>query len=483
MSNRMMKARRQLLKRFFLISAIIVFCLGAIVGTGLSAMNWRFKTKLPNSNFAQPRDLAEARMQDLNYLRKLPQTDYSFSPEELTNFNELIDELQSKAASMSIAEFTMGVAAAVAISDNAHTNVRLFQSVDGFNSLPVRFFWFADGLYVVRARPSHAHLLGARLTSYDGTAPENLVTKLKPYIGGNDHYLRYHSPIFLASPAAMHTAGLAKSPDQVTLELQLTEHSASNVVINSEERTTPISRVHGHPLSINSQQEMDSGNAWQYLESSVTSASYFGRNPDLILWSEELPNNGYYLRLRLITDDGERELKSWLKELSDRYSTTPLEYLVVDVRSTNGGDYMKTKNFAGRVSDILTPDGRVYLLTDEGTFSAAIVTVAYAVESAGAYAIIVGAPMGDDEQFWAESSGRFTLPNSGIEIWIATGYHDWENGCNNWIDCFWLNIIYGVAAGPLEPHILAPLSFADYSRGIDTTMQAVFVAQREYVQR
>jgi len=89
----------------------------------------------------------------------------------------------------------------------------------------------------------------------------------------------------------------------------------------------------------------------------------------------------------------------------------------------------------------------------------------------------VGAPLGDYLQFWSEGGGVFTLPNSGLQIWVATGYHDWENGCNSWVDCFWLNILHGVAAGPLEPDISAPLTYADYSKGVDTSMNAVFAAQ------
>lgn len=68
-------------------------------------------------------------------------------------------------------------------------------------------------------------------------------------------------------------------------------------------------------------------------------------------------------------------------------------------------------------------------------------------------------------------------------IWIATGCHDWENGCDNWKDCFWLNTLFDVAAGPLDPDIYAPLTFTDFSKGIDTTLQAVFTAQGVSIQQ
>lgn len=116
-------------------------------------------------------------------------------------------------------------------------------------------------------------------------------------------------------------------------------------------------------------------------------------------------------------------------------------------------------------------------LTDEGTFSAAVVTAAFIKHAAGKNGKIVGAAMGDDEQFWAEGGAALTLPNSGIKVFVATAYHDWENGCQDWKHCYWPNIILGVAAGKLEPDIIAPLTFKDYSQGIDTTLQAVFAQE------
>jgi len=36
----------------------------------------------------------------------------------------------------------------------------------------------------------------------------------------------------------------------------------------------------------------------------------------------------------------------------------------------------------------------------------------------------------------SERNSRFTAPNSGLTLWNTTGYHDWENSCASWTDCF-----------------------------------------------
>jgi len=146
----------------------------------------------------------------------------------------------------------------------------------------------------------------------------------------------------------MHAAKLAKSPDQVLLTIRSPEGSTDNVELIPEATATPIMRVHAHPLPRLSKQEIKSGNDWQYIGSDVNTNVYFGGEPDSIWWSEDLPGNGHYLSFQLIADDGGRELKSWLSGLYDRFSDAPLDYVVLDVRSTNGGDYMKAKDYRRR---------------------------------------------------------------------------------------------------------------------------------------
>jgi hypothetical protein len=132
------------------------------------------------------------------------------------------------------------------------------------------------------------------------------------------------------------------------------------------------------------------------------------------------------------------------------------------------------------ITELVKPGGRIYVLTDGDTFSAGIVTAFYALHSGGDNAIYTGEPMGDFMQFWAEGGGSpMRLPNSEIAIYPSTGYHDWENGCSDWSTCFWVNIVLGVAVGPTEIELEAPLLFSDYVQGIDSGVEAVLAAEAE----
>ncbi len=465
------------MKRVFVIVAGLALLSGAMAGLGYGAFTMRFQANPPKPNYPQPENLTEARLQDLDYLLSLPYTDHSFSDEETARFQDHVRALRARAGEMSEAEFAMGVAAAAAIADNGHTNLYRGDLFGALNSLPLRFFWFADGLHVVRARKAHEDLIGARVVAYDGAAPEALLAGLAPYYGGNAAFLKFNSPYFFASPAAMHAAGLAERPDRATLTLAFPDGSERAVVIGREEEPTAVARVDRTPLPVETRQEADSGHDWRFAPVDPDAGAHYGRHPETHHWTDELPGGGFYIRLRLILDQDDRSLGRWLDGLAKGLRAEPADYLVIDVRSTFGGNYMLARKFARGVRDFVRPGGRIYLLTDGGTFSAAIVTQAFALHAAGEQGVVVGAPIGDEEQFWAEGGGVLTLPNSGFRIWVTTGYHDWENGCQDWSRCFWPNIFLGVAAGPLAPDIDAALRYADYASGVDTTLRAVFAAE------
>ena len=468
-------SKKPLNKRIFsaVLYLIIVTTIFGVLGGG--AFYWRFSANIPSADYPEPRDIQQARLQDIDYLRNLPQVDYSFSDSEKVSFSEYLDRLETRVNDISNAEFSMSVAAAVAISENGHTFSSTYHSMNQLNSLPVRFFWFADGLYIVRAHANHADLIGARVLTYGGQQPEALVAELDVYHSGTDEFLRHQSPLYFSSPAAMHAAKLIGSPDQVALAIEMSDGSNRNVVLKQEDKATRLMRLNKLVLPIKSKQENDSDYDWQFLDFDTVTQAHFGKNPNKNHWFETLPNAGMYLSLR--NNYEAKPLKALMSDVKGQLKTQPADYLVLDLRSNSGGDYTLTMTFMRNLTELIKTDGRVYILTSGATFSAGLVSAAFATHGAGKRGKIVGSHVGDDDQFWAESGALMILPNSGLKVGVSTGYHDWENGCTDWSKCFWVNILMGVAAGPLDPQIKAPLRYEDYSKGIDTTMQAVFAAE------
>lgn len=175
----------------------------------------------PAIQFPQAASRAEKNKQDLDLLQRLPEVERSFTNETRAAFNTAMAELVARAPDLDRAGFAMGTARAVALADNGHTSVMALVAGHGFNALPVRFGWFADGLFVVAARPDQRNLLGAQLVTFDGHTPEQVLEGLRAYVGGPANLARELSPNLIASPELLHAAGLADKADAAALVLRL----------------------------------------------------------------------------------------------------------------------------------------------------------------------------------------------------------------------------------------------------------------------
>ena len=118
-------------------------------------------------------------------------------------------------------------------------------------------------------------------------------------------------------------------------------------------------------------------------------------------------------------------------------------------------------------------NGRVYHLVSGNTFSAAIVNLASTVEVAPERTLLVGEPIGDRLQFWAEG-WAYTLPNSGCRARYSTGFYDLQNGCEGLFRCAWGSLhIFPILVEALDLDVPAQLTFEAYAAGRDPALEAV----------
>jgi hypothetical protein len=151
-------------------------------------------------------------------------------------------------------------------------------------------------------------------------------------------------------------------------------------------------------------------------------------------------------------------------------------FVVLDFRLNGGGNYTRTYPFMGALLEVLGEDGRVYALTSGWTFSAAITTVGELKTLGRKQVTLVGEPVGDRLDFWAEGNS-FVLPNSFMTVHYCSARHDYHGRCTD-PDCFWLNMFYPVHVDTLDPDVPAPLTFAAYRELRDPAMEAVMAREK-----
>jgi len=447
-------------KRVFVGLLTLVLALGGLA----YAFQRKFKSPIPAPNFEAPKNSTEANQQDLEYFQTVfPRADRSFSQEQRTQFQIEVAALLSRTNSLTRGELAMGIAHASALSNNGHTGL----STTRFRHVPVRFWWFADGLYILQTDAQNSDLLAARVVRIQGHTPEDVLEQLRAYIPGNGGHKRVECTYFLDSPEALQGIGLGDSTTAITFDLDTADgksitRTLESGPVNPEPEIDPR-----FPHSPDCSVTCDWPNVWGSEEGPLytqqASGGYFRS------WLNDL--HALYIRLYAIEDTGVQPIAQFLSEtLADAKSRKPTN-LIVDLRGNQGGNYFTVRSFTKEIVNVVP--GQVFIVTDAGTFSAAVVTTAYLKHYAGARAHIVGEHVGDFEQFWAEGPDTIKLPNSTFRIGVATGYHDWEHGCADVTKCYWPNVLFGVAAGKLDPDLPVAATFAAFRSGRDESLERI----------
>ncbi|MHC1766448.1 MAG: hypothetical protein AB9869_19460 [Verrucomicrobiia bacterium] len=103
-------------------------------------------------------------------------------------------------------------------------------------------------------------------------------------------------------------------------------------------------------------------------------------------------------------------------------------HLIVDLRFDSGGNLNTTRDFMQALPTLVPESGRIFAITSGRTFSAGIASLGYLKQAGRDRVVIVGEPIGDELEYWAES--RLTeLPISKAEVLNATERHNYQTGC------------------------------------------------------
>lgn len=442
-----------------------------LVTVPLAAILYPTLKSYPAANVSAAASLRDRNLQDLAHLRRLPEVERSFTAQSRAAFDQAVTALEARAGELDRAGLALAAAKAVALADNGHTNVLGLAGDRGFNAVPIRLGWFADGLLVIATDEDRQHLLGGQVLGVNGHRTEALVEALRPYVGGPANLAREFVPNFLISPELLHAAGLAATTDGSSFEMRFADGAVGSVELVAKAATRPSHDRFVWPSDNLSPPGRSSG--WRHVLDGVALPAYL-THLDANYWHDFPANDLLYVQINRVGDQGSIGLSAYLSGMLDEAAKKPIRNAIVDLRFNPGGNYTLTADFTRRLPELLPAPGRLFILTSAHTFSAAISTAARLKYFAGERAIIVGEAMGDRSQFWGEGGGT-VLPNAKLALRYTTAFHDWEHGCSlsQITTCFLLNYVYGVPAGDLRPKVTIAPIFADLLAGKDPVMAEV----------
>lgn len=424
-------------------------------------------------DYPQPTSQAEAWRQDLDYLQRYPDYDWSFDDQEKASFHAIVDELERDAETLTPAQFELGIARAVAQANNAHTNVSPISRRGRVNGLPLRLVRFDDGLFVVLARNDHADLLGARIETIGDWTPDEITEALQPYFGGHSGRSAWISSLNMESPELLWAAGLVPNSDRVEIRFTLADGTETSRSIDAIPPFIDRSARRFGGQLMEYMVPASGADDWSHVMQDQSPPLYLSQPEQPFFYAriESASGEGLYMRLEMTMDVGGFSLSEFHERVLAELDRRPVQFVVIDLRHNGGGTV--DAGFSRAVSARVPADGRIFIVTSPQTFSGGITEAAYFKHFGGDRAVVIGEPVGDHLVFWADGGDAMVLPNSGIPIHVWKALEDWESGCDDWWLCFIPTMLTDVGVGTLEPDVPVSLSFADYTAGRDPVMEYV----------
>ena len=407
-----------------------------------------------------PTDRAEAWLQDLEIAeRKFLAYDRSLSDAARDEARRRLRALGASAADRSDDELIVELARIVALSGNAHTRLYLLRNRSALRRLPIRVWWFGDGLYVVRAKASAREALGRKVLAIGGHDPEAARSAVATLFAGNESWTAYKSTYFLTSPEVLHGLDLVSDPERVVLTYEGDDGRRHELELHP----LPLDR---QAASTEAWWDLSPGHApGDWLVPSLPETPLFLRHPERPYWIDTLEDTGVvYVHFSRTRRAEGPELLDLVTASADQ---PPARALVLDLRWNTGGDNTIAKPFLEWVarSGFNAPD-RLFVITGRATFSAGLYSAAWLAQHTEA--VFVGEPVGDVLDYWSEG-GNIQLPHSGLTVHFANGFHGYSTRSYPEREPFFEDL----SVESLEPELPVSLTFADWRAGLDPALEAI----------
>lgn len=317
--------------------------------------------------------------------------------------------------------------------------------------LPLQFYTFSDGLFIIDAREPYSELIGRQVIAIGDHSIEDVAETLTPYIAkDNDATVRWHMPTLLIVPEFLESFGFI-TDERVQLRLQDQSGEQETFVISSV--TIPEYMAWREFPAIKLPQTHDE----LYLSDSY--------NP---FWFTLLEDSSLlYVRYNQIARKNDENVKLALlvKRIKQVLSAGVVQRLVIDLRQNNGGDSNTYGPLLAAIRENATinQQGKLFAIINQGVFSAASNFVTDLERQTNV--LFVGEQTGGSPNHYGDSV-QVKLPNFGGTLFVSTVYHERSDASDPRLS--------------VEPDIAVELSSSDYFAGRDAAMEAIrnFTAQQ-----
>lgn len=298
-----------------------------------------------------------------------------------------------------------------ALAGDGHTYVLPFSAANvASHWLPLRFYQFSDGLFVIDALPGYERWIGARVRQIAGLSIDTAVARLRPYMARDNDA----GGILFASALLQRFQGYLEAitdrslADSVAILLDLPADRPSRRATVFPSLITPPLR--GMPKLMPSR--LSSAPPPRWLRDVATS-----------FWMEPIGDTVLYVQFNQVQDTPQESLAEAAARLEHAIESQHPRLVIMDVRQNNGGNLSLLDPLIAVLSRFTGAPrpGRLVVLSGRHTFSAAQIFLGRAEHEARAE--VAGEPSASKPNFVGEENA-VALPWSGAIASVSNRYHE-----------------------------------------------------------
>jgi hypothetical protein len=370
-------------------------------------------------------------------------------PANAKEFTAAVADLTRRIPALPNDQILAGLQRLATLLHDGHSGLYIRNLPSSHRRLPVDFYWFDDGMYVVGARDDHRDLVGSRVARIGKLTPVQLAEALAPYVP-RDNPMRIAAlgiPFQLDYPFQLLALGAIEDTARVPLMVEDAGGRVWSATLTADDARMPQARL----------APRDTGAA----------NPLWLRNTRANIWlAPLLSEHALYVQYNSCADAPGQTIAAFAHTLRLQLRDTTIHDLIVDVRRNGGGNSLLNAPLHLAVFEFAQASSahRIWILAGRHTFSAAQNFVNYIERFTNA--IFVGEPTGSSPNFTGESS-EVVLPFSGLVAGISNENH-WS--------AFWEDQRPWIA-----PTIPVAFNAKDYFSNRDPVLEAVreIIRQRE----
>uniref|UniRef100_UPI003565AF30 S41 family peptidase n=1 Tax=Ancylomarina sp. TaxID=1970196 RepID=UPI003565AF30 len=380
---------------------------------------------------------------DIEFLKnELPKKHKDFFTVRTYNdFDDELNEIVSKLNRLEDFEIILSIQQVIASFGDSHTHIEFSKLFDQEKSLPLKLYWFKNGLHILATSQKNKLILGKKITSINDYPIAQICDSLETlFTVDNSAMSKMFVPKLLNNGALLEFFGFAKNGVyELGLEDDNASFSKSTVQIERITKenqqalipnTKPYCLQHQRDVFIQNYIEKDSIYYIQYNKCASRELMIKFGHPEK---AKKYPSFTEF----------ENKIFHTIKE-------QPIKQFVFDMRFNGGGSSAQGTEFVKKISQIkeINSKGKLYVVIGRKTFSSAIIN---AIDFKNqTEVILVGEETSGKPNHFGEIRS-FDLPHSKLNVTYSTKYFKETDEDINTI----------------VPDICIETSFEDYMNGVD----------------